>query len=124
MMPQTPMQFVSARDIGVLVAAIIADPEPHLGATIDLAGDQLTGDEIAAELSRATGTPVTYRRLGDAVGEVTDDALAAVSALVERGPLRGDADIPALRALHPGLQTYRDWLDERTVGAGSASARA
>lgn len=120
MAPDTPMQFISAADIGVLVARIMADAQDYRGVTVDLAADELTGHQVAAELSHVLGTEVRYRRM-----DLEGDILPAVADLIERGPLRGDADIPALRALHPALQTYRDWLALRGADdrAGRPAAR-
>ncbi|WP_236791820.1 NmrA family NAD(P)-binding protein [Amycolatopsis sp. GM8] len=51
--PDSVYALVAVEDIGRAAAAAIADPERFNGVQLELAGDVLTFDEIAAALSRA-----------------------------------------------------------------------
>ena len=69
-----PLQMVSADDIGRIVAEVFTKPSKFTEREIDIAGDQLTMNEIAAEISRVLNHPVRYEqipedRAGEAVGQ-------------------------------------------------------
>ena len=66
--PKTKLVLVAASDIGRVATAAILDPARFDRAEIELAGDALTMDEIAATLSAATGRSITATALSpDAV---------------------------------------------------------
>ncbi|WP_159996336.1 NmrA/HSCARG family protein [Roseomonas sp. 18066] len=119
MKPDQPMQFLAVEDIGRIVAAVFADPRRFGGATFDLAGDMVTGRQLQSLFTEAAGRPIRYARF-------SDDALAAnpflarLTELLDRGRLAGDADLQALRAINPGLLSFRTWL----AGSGQAAFAA
>lgn len=54
--------FVDTRDIAEVAALVLADPDPHAGRKYTLTGGEAVGyADLAAEISRETGRPVTYR---------------------------------------------------------------
>ncbi len=69
--PKTVMSLVTAEDIGAAAAAAITDPERFNHLEIELAGDNLTMDALAAVLSAAWKRPITTRYLS------TEAAVAA-----------------------------------------------
>jgi uncharacterized protein YbjT (DUF2867 family) len=105
--PKATVQLIAVSDIGAFAALAFANPEQYLGKAIELAGDELTRDQLVAAISEATG-----RRLdtGPVSSEVLDGL--GVAADIERAESFGgwQADIPALRALHPGLMDFATWL--------------
>ena len=58
--PTRKLQMVALRDIGEFGATAFMRPEDFLGKAIDLAGDELTMQEVAEHFSRAMGRPVRY----------------------------------------------------------------
>lgn len=58
--PETRLQMVAVSDIGRYGARAFTDAEGLNGRAIDLAGDELTGPETAAVLSKALGRPLTF----------------------------------------------------------------
>jgi len=109
MRPDQPMQFIAVEDIGRIVAAIFADPAKFGSQTIEIAGDAVTGAELAGEFSLAAGRPITYQRFPDSLLE-HNAFLGSLARLVDQGRLAGHADLPALRKEFPGLLTLRQWL--------------
>ena len=109
MRPDQPMQFVAVEDIGRIVAAIFADPAKFGSETIEIAGDAVTGAELAEEFSLAAGRSITYQRFPDSLLE-HDAFLGSLARLVDQGRLAGHADLPELRLEFPGLLTLHDWL--------------
>lgn len=54
------LQQIAVEDIGAFAAAIIERRHALFGRRFDIAGDELTGDETAAILSRETGRDILY----------------------------------------------------------------
>jgi len=54
------LQQVSVENIGAFVAALVERREEVFGKRIDIAGDELTGEETAAILSKASSREITY----------------------------------------------------------------
>ncbi len=55
------LQQVSVRDIGVFAATVIAMGEKAFELRVNIAGDELTGDETATILSAASGRHITFQ---------------------------------------------------------------
>jgi len=59
---QAKLPMIDARDIGLAVAEILANPAPHVGKTYTLTGPQAVSlDQVAAALGEAAGKPVKYQ---------------------------------------------------------------
>jgi uncharacterized protein YbjT (DUF2867 family) len=109
MRPDQPMQFIAVEDIGRIVAAIFAAPKKFAGQTIEIAGDAVTGDELASRFSRPAGRTIRYARFPDDFLEA-NPFLGGLVKLVDDGRLAGKADLASLRADFPGLLTMEQWL--------------
>jgi uncharacterized protein YbjT (DUF2867 family) len=107
--PTSTVQLIAAEDIGAFAALAFADPAGYVGQALEIAGDELTRDDLVAALERAAGHRVTTDPLAPEV-------LAALG-LDADNPKRAtsfagwQADIPALRRRHPDLMTVQTWLD-------------
>jgi len=55
-----PVQYVAATDIGAFVAELVERRESVFGQRFQIAGDELTGKQTAAVLSRASGRAISY----------------------------------------------------------------
>ena len=108
---------ISAGDIGACAYGIFKAGNEYIGKTVGIAGDHVSGADMAAALSKALGKkvvyhamePAAYRALGfpgaDDLGNMfqfyrdfNDDFVAARS--VEKS-----------RKLNPRLQSFQQWLD-------------
>ena len=58
--PARKLQQISVGDIGRFNALVIGRREPFLGKRINIAGDEVTGLEMAEALSQAIGKPIAY----------------------------------------------------------------
>jgi uncharacterized protein YbjT (DUF2867 family) len=110
------MAGVASEDIGKCAYAIFKKGPELIGKTVGVAGDQLTGEEMAAKLSNALGqevlynyvTPEVYRGFGfpgaDDMGNMFqfyrdfDDVVNQVR------------DVDFSRTLNPELQSFDTWL--------------
>ncbi|MPZ86341.1 MAG: NAD(P)H-binding protein [Actinophytocola sp.] len=104
--PDTPLQLIATRDIGALAALAFDRPWDR---PVVLAGDRLTGAEIADRFAKARGVPARFEQVPLDRLRAFDPEVARMFAWFDsRAGER--ADIPALRASHPGLSTMDDWL--------------
>ncbi len=100
------VQHIAVDDLAAFTALALDDPARYLGKALELAGDELTVDQIVAAISRATGRPDLLKWTGRVgTGPGTSERLVRYGGW--------QADIPSLRALHPGLMTFETWLERR-----------
>lgn len=107
--PDQAGQVIAVQDIGKIVAAIFADPERFAGRTIEIAGDEVTGSELAEKFGRAAGRPIAYYRFPDSVLE-QNAFLGGLASLVDDGRLAGHADMAALKQEFGSLTSLEEWL--------------
>jgi uncharacterized protein YbjT (DUF2867 family) len=107
---------MAAEDIGKIALGIFRRGEEMIGKTVAVAGEHLTGEEMAAALSRALGrevryvsiSPEAYRALGF---PGADDLGNMFQYYRDFGDyFTGIRDLDATRALNPELQTFDEWL--------------
>jgi uncharacterized protein YbjT (DUF2867 family) len=55
-----PLQQIAVRDIGRFVVAMVERRQEVFGKRFDIGGDEITGEEAAAILSRVTGREIRY----------------------------------------------------------------
>ena len=58
--PTRQLAQVAVADIGAVAVRLLEDPGRFAGKRFDLGGDELTGNDVLAILSRITGRPFTY----------------------------------------------------------------
>ena len=109
MRPDQVMQFIAVEDIGHIVERIFANPSQFIGQTFEIAGDAITGTNLAAKLSQSTGHHFEYRRFPSTL-LADNEFLARLAALVDDGRLAGNANFDELRDLVPALHTFDTWL--------------
>lgn len=107
---------IAAEDIGRCAYGVFLQHDSLVGRTIGIAGQHLTGAEMAAALSRALNRPVEYRN-------ISPDAYRSMPlpAAVELGNMFqfkrdfeeifcGARSVEMSRSLNPELQTFERWL--------------
>ncbi|MEV0060131.1 NmrA family NAD(P)-binding protein [Nocardia sp. NPDC050718] len=104
-----PLQMIALADIAEFAALAFADPAGWHGRTLELAGEAVSPVAAAAAIAEAIGRPVHYREIAESEAEAIGPQLGNTWRLIrETGGWH--ADLPALRLLHPGLTTLREWL--------------
>ncbi|MES4901854.1 MULTISPECIES: NmrA/HSCARG family protein [unclassified Streptomyces] len=109
----TPLQQIARRDLGAVVAAVIADPERWIGRRVEVAGDAPTPRQMAQAITAAAGGPVEYRHVPlDLIRQASADMGAMFTFLAETGYA---VDIPALRADFPDVAwtSFADWAADQ-----------
>jgi len=107
--PDQRMQLLAVEDIGKFVVPIFSEPSQFASQTLTIASDTVTGAHIGEAFSRAAGRPIAYSRFTDEL-LATNPFLAKLTALLDAGPLAGDADLAMLRAINPAMQSLETWL--------------
>jgi uncharacterized protein YbjT (DUF2867 family) len=117
-MGESKLAGIAVDDIGRTAYGLLkAGPAEYSGRTVHIAGEHLTGEQIAAGLSRATGERVVYRPLThDAYRDLgfpgADEAGNMLQYYTEfEDYFTGVRDLDEVRKLNPGLQTFDQWLD-------------
>jgi uncharacterized protein YbjT (DUF2867 family) len=101
------MQTIAARDIGVVAAAALLDPAT-VPAAIEIAGDELTGSEIAAIFGAQAGLSARYEALPVEVLDGQDDLQKMFRWFADTPAYQ--ADIAAVRRIDPDLWNLQAWL--------------
>ena len=106
--PDKERQLITVEDIAVFVALAFANPEEYFGKTIELAGDALTENQLADTFANVIGRPVKLTPPQPGGGWGDPEEMKAMFNFFNGEAY--DADIPALRKLHPGLLTLEQYL--------------
>jgi uncharacterized protein YbjT (DUF2867 family) len=106
--PEKERQLIAAEDIAVFVALAFTNPEQYFGKTIELAGDALTESKIADTFTKVIGRPVKLSMPSGEGGRQSEEEMIAMFNFFNGEAY--DADIAALRKLHPGLLTIEQYL--------------
>jgi uncharacterized protein YbjT (DUF2867 family) len=122
--PNRDLQMVSIADIGRIVAEAFTKPSKFVGREIDIAGDHLTMEKIAEEISRVMSRPVKYDHIPEtrAKKAVGADWAPMFKWLNEHGY---DADIwmtqNQFRRFDIPLTSFREYLEQSRLGLEKAA---
>ncbi|WP_158939602.1 NmrA/HSCARG family protein [Streptomyces sp. NRRL S-87] len=108
--PETPVQIIATSDIGAFAADAFENPEAWLGRTVDIAGEELTGPQMAAAFGAASGIPTRFQQLPIEPLRAGRPDLANMFDWFEREGFQ--ADLAELRKGRPNLVSLEAWLKE------------
>jgi uncharacterized protein YbjT (DUF2867 family) len=107
---------IAAEDIGRLAYEIFKNGDEYIGKTVGIAGEHLTGQQMAAALSRAYGYEVVYNSVEPDVyrgfGFPGAEDLGNMFQFKRdfQDLYCGNRDVDQCRSLVPSLQTFEVWL--------------
>jgi uncharacterized protein YbjT (DUF2867 family) len=107
---------IAADDIGKCAFAIFKRGAAFIGTSVGIAGEHLSGAEMASQLSRSLEEPVVHRNLTPAayraLGFPGADDLGNMFQFNQEfeGVYRAARDVSITRALNPELQTFAEFL--------------
>jgi uncharacterized protein YbjT (DUF2867 family) len=115
-MGDKPLPGIAVEDIGKSAYGIFKTGAAFIGKTVGIAGQHLTGKQMAAALSKALDvdiayhalTPDAYRGLGFPGADDLGNMFQFNHDFNE--DFRRPRDVERTRALNPGLQTFDQWL--------------
>jgi uncharacterized protein YbjT (DUF2867 family) len=107
---------IAAEDIGKCAYGIFKKGEDYIGKTVGIAGEHLSGQEMAAALGEALGqevrynavSPEAFRGFGFPGAEDLGNMFQFKRDFNE--DFCGARDIEQTRALNPSLQSFEQWL--------------
>jgi uncharacterized protein YbjT (DUF2867 family) len=104
-----PLQHITVEEIGAFGALVIERREAFLGKRIDLASNELTGEQVAATFSRVTGKPFQYVEVPLAQMRAQSEDMAIMFEWFDKKGYT--TDLAALRRDYPevGWVTFEDW---------------
>ncbi len=106
--PETKLQMIAVDDIGAMAAIVFGNPEEYLGKEIEIAGDDISGPQAAEVYTRVTGKPTTFAEMPmDALRNYNEEFANMFQWFIDKGY---EANIPALKKIHPGLKSFETWL--------------
>lgn len=115
-MDDVKLPLISVEDIGKCAYGIFQRGKEYIGKTVGVAGDHLTGTEIAAALSEALGKPVAYNAVPADVyrgfGFPGADDIGNMFQFKRDCPdlYQGHRNLDESRRLNPELKTLKAWL--------------
>lgn len=115
-MAEAELAGIASADIGRVAFAVFKRGQELIGETVSIAGEHLTGEQVAQAFAEHYGEPVDY------IPPTFDDFRALpIPAAAEVGNMfqyyaeaakdfTGARDLDFVRQLHPDLLTFRQWL--------------
>ncbi|WP_369033968.1 NmrA/HSCARG family protein [Streptomyces adonidis] len=116
-MGDSKLSGIAVEDIGRTAYGVFKRGPELVGQTVSIAGEHLTGTEMAAALSKALGEEVAYVPVPFDVLRAQEWPGAAESAnmfqfYAEVPEFTAVRDLDFVRGLNPALQTFEQWLEE------------
>jgi uncharacterized protein YbjT (DUF2867 family) len=102
-----PVQMISVRDIGKTAAALLARREPDT-QPIEIAGDEVTGEQIAELVALRYGMPATFVEVPLDVLGPNEDVKSLFRWFADPPSYR--ADFARTRTLVPDVENLSQWL--------------
>jgi len=109
--PEVPLQMICVDDIGVVAAALLLERDRVPGGSIEIAGDELTGEQIAAVYGEHVGLPARFDPLPLDVLEQDPDRHAMFAWFNQ--PPSYQADFATTTDLAPHVKGLATWLKSR-----------
>ncbi|MBZ5669759.1 MAG: NmrA/HSCARG family protein [Acidobacteriia bacterium] len=109
---------IAVEDIGKCAYGILKKGREFIGKTVGIAGEHLTGSEMAAALSRALGQDVRYNAVpADAYRSFGFPGAADLGNMFQfkrdfNEYFCGARKLDVARRLNPSLQTFEQWLTQ------------
>jgi uncharacterized protein YbjT (DUF2867 family) len=111
-----PLQQIALSDIAAFTRVVLENREEFVGRRLDIASDELVGEEVAEVLTRVTGREIHYVELPlEQVRQAMGDDGARMFEWFDQ--VGYSADIEALRREHQevGWHTFEDWAKEQDL---------
>jgi uncharacterized protein YbjT (DUF2867 family) len=110
--PDRKLQSVAVENIGAFTAHVIENRDDFLGKRVNIASDELSGQEYASVLSRVSGSPISYYPVPlEQIREGSED-MALMYEWFDR--VGYSADIEGLRTSYPdvGWLRFEEWAQK------------
>jgi uncharacterized protein YbjT (DUF2867 family) len=119
--PDVRLQLVACEDVGAFAERAFREPDSFVGEAVELAGDELTGPELAAALTRVLERPVRFVPAPLERVRAMNPEVAEMFEWLNEGGYR--ADLEELRRRFPDLLDFETWLRRTGWGQEGPAAR-
>jgi uncharacterized protein YbjT (DUF2867 family) len=115
-MSDKKLSGIAAEDIGKAAYGIFKAGKEYIGKTVGIAGEHLTGAEMAEKYSKALGEPVTYNAVPhDAYRAFGFPGAEDLGNMFQyycdfQDPFIAARPLSTVKALNPALQSFDMWL--------------
>lgn len=115
-MGEKKLPGIAVEDIGKCCLGVFKKGREYIGKTVGVAGEHLTGQQMAAALARTFGRPVrynavpfeAYRKFGFPGADDLGNMFQVKHDFNDS--FCGNRNLAVARALNPALQTFEQWL--------------
>ena len=113
--PDLARVYIAPRDIGRFAAEAFDNPQEWLGTAYSIAGDRISYANIAAAMSRVSGTTIEYHQIpwDEYSATATETAISRERWYMENSD---PVDVDALRSRYPWLLSFEAYLNESGWG--------
>ena len=105
--PQVPLQMIATQDVGAVAASLLLQPHQGGAGAVEVAGDELTPEDIAERLGQRHG--LTGRFESMPIDSIPDDDFRAMFGWLTRTPSY-QGDLALTKQLHPGVLDFTAFL--------------
>jgi len=107
----TVQQFIGSEDIGKIATTLFSNPEIYQAKTINLAAEQMDGEELAATFSKAMGREIKFQQLPMFITRlVMGRGLTKMFRWINNNDACFVKDLQALRNEFPGMLGLEEWI--------------
>lgn len=103
---EVPLQMIAVVDVAAVSVVGLLEPGRIPDGAIEVAGDELTGEQVAATFGELRGLPARFEELPTTVLDPDSKAMFEWFA----SPPAYQADVAATRELDPRVLTFAQWL--------------
>jgi uncharacterized protein YbjT (DUF2867 family) len=119
--PKTRLQMIAVDDIGAFIAMAFIRPVHWENRVMEIAGDELSMEEIAETFSRIAGKKVNYVQVPwDRFEQQAGKEISTMFHWFEREGYH--VDIAGVRGERPQLSTFERWVRGTWHGAGTRAS--
>ena len=112
---RTEVYWIGVEDVGTLARLAYDRPRAFGPGPVQLGADKLSFAEACAMMSEVLGEHVRYEQI--ALGEVKDRHARGMYRWFQ-SYAHYEPDVAKLRRIHPGLMTFRQWLQSGRLDLG------
>jgi len=107
----TVQQFLSSEDVGKIATTVFSNPEKYKGLTINLAAEQMNGEQLASTYSKVMGREIKFQQLPMLITRlVMGRDLTKMFRWVNNNNSCFVKDLQAFKNEFPGMLSLEDWI--------------
>lgn len=107
----TVQQFIGSEDIGKITTTLFSNPEKYMGQTINLAYEQMDGEQLAATFSKAMRREIKFQQLPMLITRlVMGRNLAKMFRWINTNDACFVKDLQVFRTDFPGQVSLKEWI--------------